>query len=150
MDTEKTDFYQNMRASIHKWAKSDGKDNKFVEYILLLPDFFYLLCKLMLDGRISTTSKAKIGLVLAYIVSPIDLIPEAFVGPVGFIDDVVIAVIALNSLINEGDKEIVKENWPGDKDVLKVIEDVLKIADEMIGMIRLKKIKDLLTPKEDK
>ena len=46
---DKEDFYQKLRSRVKEWALREGKDNKALKYVLLAPDFFHLLCKLMFD-----------------------------------------------------------------------------------------------------
>lgn len=82
------DYYQRLREKFRKWASSDeGKNNKFAEFLMLVPDFFHLICKLAMDKRIDLEARGALGLVIVYFVSPIDLIPEGIVGPVGYVDD---------------------------------------------------------------
>ncbi len=80
MDRE--DFYQKLRSRVKEWAVREGKDNKALKYVLLAPDFFHLLCKLMFDPRVPGSEKAKVGGAIAYFVSPIDLVPEGLIGPI--------------------------------------------------------------------
>ena len=37
--------------------------------------------------------KVFFGLAIAYLILPVDLIPEAFIGPVGYIDDLVVLML---------------------------------------------------------
>lgn len=92
--------------------------------------------------------KGKLAIVIAYFISPLDLIPEGFVGPVGYIDDVALSCYALNSIINKTDVEIVKSLWAGKGDILKIIKKVLETADEVIGKGLWLKIKRLLSGKK--
>ena len=134
MEDHEKDFYQNMRHQIREWVGSKaGKGNKFSEYLLFAPDLFHLLCKLTFDDRISTKDKAKFGAATVYFVSPVDLIPEGLIGPIGYLDDVAIAAYVLNQYINKNDETVVREHWAGDEDVLDVIKTILAVADEMIG-----------------
>jgi uncharacterized membrane protein YkvA (DUF1232 family) len=61
--------------------------------------------------------KAYLGAALAYAVSPIDLLPESRLGVAGYLDDVVVVVAALNTLLNEVDQQIVLEHWSGSADL---------------------------------
>jgi uncharacterized membrane protein YkvA (DUF1232 family) len=135
MKTNKSDFYASLRNKIHDWVNSEkGKNHKYVEYILVVPDFFYVLWKLMIDDRISTEFKMKIGLVVAYFISPIDLFPEAIFGPIGYLDDIGLTAALLNTMMDDyGD--IVKEHWTkvSDADILEVIEDIIQNIDNLIG-----------------
>jgi len=91
------------------------------------------------------TEKANLALAIAYFISPVDLLPEILVGPIGYLDDVAVATAALNGMINRTGDEIVKKHWAGDKDLLKVIKEVLGVADSMVGSGRWKKIKDMFS-----
>ncbi len=142
---EKDDFYKRLKDRIRNWTKSkDGKTNKWVEYLMFAPDLFHLLCKLAVDPDVSVKEKAKLAGAIAYFVAPIDIIPEALVGPVGYIDDIALAAYVLNSIINKN-PEIVKKHWAGDEDVLKVVKSILKVAEEMVGSGIYKKIKKVVS-----
>lgn len=131
---ENFDFYQKMTKDIEKWLnKKVGKNHKWAGYIMLAPNLFHLLIKLVLDPKVPLEEKAKLGMVIAYFISPYDLIPEGLVGPVGYVDDIALTCLALNSLINNTNSRIVKKHWAGEQDILLVIKEVLKYADEMIG-----------------
>ncbi len=51
---------------------------------------------------------------IAYFISPIDILPEAILGPIGYLDDLGIAAYVLNDLLNTVDPKIVRRNWVGD------------------------------------
>ena len=116
-------------------------------YLLVAPDLFHLLCKLTLDKEVPAKEKAKLAIVIAYFVSPLDLIPEAVVGPVGYIDDIVLSAYVLNSIISKTNPEVVIKHWAGDQDVLEVIQEILKVADEMVGSGLWRKLKGLVDTK---
>jgi uncharacterized membrane protein YkvA (DUF1232 family) len=127
------DFYQALRARIATWLESKGKGFKHAQILLLAPDLFHLLTRLMFDRRIPAVEKAKLGGALAYFISPVDLLPEALLGPAGYVDDVALAAYALSRLINAGHGAVAKELWAGDGDLLQVIQQILEVADEMVG-----------------
>ncbi len=128
------DFYQRLRSAIRKWEKKEeSRKNKWMEYILLAPDLFHLLTKLMLDKAVKLEMKSKIGLVILYFISPIDLIPEALLGPGGYIDDIVLTAYVLNMLINQTSPEIVHKHWAGEDDILQIIRKILANASEIVG-----------------
>ncbi|RJE47167.1 MULTISPECIES: DUF1232 domain-containing protein [unclassified Dehalobacter] len=138
------DFYQSLRKKIKDYFTSEeGKTNKYAEYILIAPDLFYLLCKLTVDKEVNVDDKAKLAIAIAYFVSPIDLIPEAFLGPVGFVDDISVAAYVLNSIINNTNPEVVRRHWAGEGDILIKIQEIIRIADNMVGTGFWKKIKGM-------
>ncbi len=141
----KDDFYQNLRMKIREWFSSEeGKENKYAEYLLFAPDLFHLLCKLALDSRVPVIEKAKLAAAIAYFVSPVDLMPEILLGPIGYVDDIALAAFVLNSIVNNSDQEIVQEHWAGDGDVLDLIQQIIKKADEMVGKGLWAKLKGLV------
>jgi len=133
MEDQSGDFYQTLRKRISDWLEREGGTHKWAEYILLAPDLFHLLCKLTLDPEVPVKEKAKLAATIAYFVSPLDLLPEVIMGPVGYVDDVALSAYVLNSLLNTTDAKVVKKHWAGDRDVLEVIQQVLKVADDMVG-----------------
>jgi uncharacterized membrane protein YkvA (DUF1232 family) len=140
------DFYYNLREKFRKWASSeDGKKNKWAEYLLFAPDLFHLLCKLSIDPDVPVKEKAKLAGAIAYFVSPIDLVPEAIVGPIGYVDDIALSALVLNSIIKKTKPDVVKKHWAGDEDVLVVIKKILEVADQMVGIGLWKKLKKLFS-----
>ena len=140
---EHQDFYRTLRVKVDRWLQARGEGYRHAQVLLLAPDLFHLLCRLVIDGRVPVAQKAKLAAAIAYFVSPIDAVPEAIVGPVGYLDDVAVAAYALNALINAGHGDIAKEYWAGQGELLAVIQQVLGSADEMIGSGLWKKIRSL-------
>jgi uncharacterized membrane protein YkvA (DUF1232 family) len=148
MEETHDDFYRNMRTRVEDWLKTEeGKKSKWTEYLLLTPDLFHLLIKLMLDKDVPPKSKVKLGIAIAYFVSPIDLIPEMLTGVVGYVDDIAVAAYALNSIVNETSEEVLKKHWAGQGDILESIRHILEVADDMVGAGLMKKIKDIFKEK---
>jgi len=138
------DFYRQLRGQIRAWVGSDkGRSNRWAEYILFAPDLFHLLWKLSTDPDVAPTDKVKLAAAIAYFISPIDLIPEAVVGPIGYVDDIALAAYVLHSIVNHTDPEVLRRHWAGDGDVLDVIQRILAVADGMVGSGMWKKLKRL-------
>jgi uncharacterized membrane protein YkvA (DUF1232 family) len=128
------EFYRALR------EKVAGYTGAYADYVLLVPDLFLLIARLMLDPRIDSRHKIYLGAALAYAISPIDLISERRFGPLGYLDDLVVIVAALNMLFKDVDRKIILEHWSGKEDLLATVEKVLAQADQLIGMGRLEKI----------
>jgi uncharacterized membrane protein YkvA (DUF1232 family) len=101
------------------------------EYALLAPRLVKLVFRLMRDRRVPARPKAMLVMLGAYLVSPIDLIPD-FLPGIGQLDDLILAAFALDQILNRVPEELVKEHWEGDEDVLEVVRDVLDIASGLI------------------
>lgn len=99
--------------------------------VYLLPNLIKLLGRLVKDPRVPRRSKVVIGAAIAYLVSPVDLIPE-FVPVIGFADDVLLASYAVNHLINVAGEEVVLEHWDGPRDMLELVRSVLEITSDFV------------------
>jgi uncharacterized membrane protein YkvA (DUF1232 family) len=87
-------------------------------------------------------SKLKLIAGIAYFISPIDFLPEAILGPIGYMDDIAISAYILNEFINKNNAELVYEHWAGKGDILASIQNVLTIANNYIGEGLWEKIKN--------
>ncbi len=150
-DTEQTeeiknqDFYRKLREKILTWAQSqEGMSHQWADILLLAPDIFYLLIRLAADPDVPVSEKAKLAIATAYFVSPLDFLPELFLGPIGFLDDIVFAAYALNSILSRTDPEIVRKHWAGKDDVLVTVQKIIVQADQIIGSGLVKKIRNLV------
>jgi uncharacterized membrane protein YkvA (DUF1232 family) len=138
-----TRFYDRIRGSIHEFTANKGVVGKTAEYLMLVPDMFMLLWRLTTDKRVAGKDKVLLGSAVAYFVLPFDLIPEAIVGPLGYMDDLVFAVYVLNKILTTTDAAILHEHWSGDGNVLDTIQRVLNAADTLVETkvgARLKKM----------
>lgn len=72
------------------------------------PSYARLLWALATDSRVPASRKALLGVAGAYIVSPIDLVPE-FIPIFGAMDDVIVMVLAIDVFLDGLPKELVNE-----------------------------------------
>jgi uncharacterized membrane protein YkvA (DUF1232 family) len=136
-------FYDRVRTSIHEFTEGKGVVGKTAEYLMLVPDMFMLLWRLTTDSRVAGKDKVLLGSAVAYFILPFDLIPEAIVGPIGYLDDLVFAAYVLNKILTDTDPAILREHWSGNGDVLDTIQRVLNAADTLVTTkvtTRLKKM----------
>lgn len=145
------DFYQKLRKKIRKQLakrKESGQETSsawgmLVESLAMLPDLFHLAVKLLFDKEVPVENKGALIAALAYVVSPIDLIPDTI--PVaGWIDDLIVMAMGLNKFF-ETDDEIVKaavsRYWAGEEGVFSTIKHILAMADSAIEFLPKKFMK---------
>ncbi|MFJ7737416.1 YkvA family protein [Lysinibacillus sp. NPDC097287] len=138
-EQEQLDFYDKLRAKLVQFLDSKkGKNNKFTKYLLFAPDLFHLMVKTMMDSNVDTKSKALIGGGIAYFMLPVDFLPEGLIGFGGFMDDIVIATIIINTLINKLGPEVIEKHWSGDDQLLNVLQKVSETSDQVISKIPIK------------
>jgi uncharacterized membrane protein YkvA (DUF1232 family) len=94
-------------------APRTGAKRTVMYYIRQLPQYVRLLGGLVTDKRVSMMDKMLVLGAIAYIVMPIDLIPD-FIPFFGEIDDVYILVLALQRLISNAGRVVLLDHWTGD------------------------------------
>jgi uncharacterized membrane protein YkvA (DUF1232 family) len=104
-----------------------GRRIKLAELARSVPNLAKLVARLARDERVPARNKATLVVVGAYLVSPVDLVP-AIVPGFGQLDDLVIAVLALDQLLNDVPAEVVREHWDGSDDVLELIQETLRLV----------------------
>jgi uncharacterized membrane protein YkvA (DUF1232 family) len=92
-----------------------------------VPNLAKLVARLARDPRVPARNKAILVVVGAYLVSPVDLVP-AIVPGFGQLDDLVIAVLALDQLLNDVPADVVREHWDGSDDVLELVQETLRLV----------------------
>jgi uncharacterized membrane protein YkvA (DUF1232 family) len=138
-------FYDRLRANISRsLERKGGAVEKAAEFLLMVPDVFILLWRLVNDPAVSGRNKVLLGSSIAYYIFPFDLIPEAFTGPLGYLDDLVFGVFVLNKILRETDVEVVRSHWPGSTDVLETIQRVLGAAESLVGAPVVERVKKLV------
>ncbi|WP_144672083.1 YkvA family protein [Arthrobacter sp. U41] len=86
----------------------------------LLPDLLRLLRRLLADKSLGVGVRIRLALLLVYLLSPIDIVPD-FVPVLGYADDVIIVALVLRSVIARAGEDAVRRHWPGTPDGLQLI-----------------------------
>jgi uncharacterized membrane protein YkvA (DUF1232 family) len=102
-------------------ASRNTRDTSLLrESLRLLPDVVRLLRRLTRDPQVPRGVRIRLGLLIVYLMMPIDLIPD-FIPVIGYADDALIVAIALRSVIRHAGVEAIDRHWPGSADGLAVI-----------------------------
>lgn len=78
----------------------------------LLPDLVRLIRRLAADAAVPRTVRVRLVLLLAYLASPIDLVPD-FIPILGYADDAVIVALVLRSVVHRAGPDALTRHWPG-------------------------------------
>jgi uncharacterized membrane protein YkvA (DUF1232 family) len=97
-----------------------GRRDHAREVVRFLPDCAVLFKRLLADPRVPRRAKWALALVLPYLVSPIDLIPD-FIPVLGQLDDALIAGAAVAYVARSAGRDVVGELWPGSDDGLRAV-----------------------------
>ena len=145
IDADKLKFYEDLRRKAKDWSQHKGGaiGGKLGEYLFLLPDMFILVCRLALDKRVPTKQKLMAGGIVAYVIMPLDIIPD-FIPVIGHVDDLVLVVMGLNMILNEIDPKVLADNWSGEGEILDQLKKVTSTAERFLDKNILGRIKGWL------
>jgi uncharacterized membrane protein YkvA (DUF1232 family) len=90
------------------------------EALRLLPDVVRLVRRLAADRSLPTGVRVRLWALLAYLLSPVDLVPD-FLPVIGYADDVVVVAWALRSVVRRAGYEALERHWPGQAAGLAVV-----------------------------
>ncbi len=82
------------------------------ELLRLLPDTVRLIRRLAGDRGVPRSARIWLWLLLGYLASPVDLIPD-FVPVLGYADDAILVAVTLRSVARRAGQEALQRNWPG-------------------------------------
>lgn len=85
-----------------------------------IPDCIVLLGRLVADPRVPRSRKALLALVIAYLATPLDLVPD-FIPVAGQLDDAVVVALVLRSVFRASDPALIDQHWPGPEQSLQVV-----------------------------
>jgi uncharacterized membrane protein YkvA (DUF1232 family) len=128
-------FYDRLRARILETVERLG--GKLPEDVLiallLVPDIFILLVRLVFDKEVPGRARLMIGGALAYFISPFDLLPEAILGPIGYLDDLVVGVAVISQVFTGDLEPYARKHWTGRQDLHVVLHDINSAARSLLG-----------------
>lgn len=85
------------------------------EALRLLPDVLRLLRRLAADPTVPRGVRVRLGLLMAYLALPVDLVPD-FVPVLGHADDAIVVTLVLRGVVRRAGIEVVRGHWPGSAD----------------------------------
>jgi uncharacterized membrane protein YkvA (DUF1232 family) len=85
-----------------------------------VPDCAVLFKRLLRDPRVPRRAKFALALVIPYLASPIDLIPD-FIPVLGQLDDALLVAAVFGYVARSAGREVIDELWPGSETGLRVV-----------------------------
>ena len=86
----------------------------------------------MRDERVPVGEKAIALAGIAYLLSPLDLIPDLLLGPIGLADDLLVLAACLSRIVNYVHPDVVRSHWSGQGDALDVIQRVTDWSERLL------------------
>lgn len=85
-----------------------------------VPDCLVLVGRLVKEPSLSRCQKLPLGLLMVYLVIPLDLVPD-FIPVAGQLDDVILAAWVLRRLARSAGPELIAAHWPGPASSLALV-----------------------------
>src|SRR5919109_964533 len=95
--------------------------------LMLIPNFLKLLFRLFKDSRVPLAEKALLIGVIAYVISPLDLIPD-FVPFVGQVDDLYLIALVVLRLLTRTSDDVLRAHWDGRGDLVATVDKIDRAA----------------------
>ncbi len=92
-----------------------GEAKRFV------PDLVRLIRSLSNDASTGRGVRWRLILLLAYLASPVDLVPD-FIPVLGYADDVILVAIALRSVVRHAGPDVLVQHWNGSLSGLAIVK----------------------------
>jgi uncharacterized membrane protein YkvA (DUF1232 family) len=90
------------------------------EVLRLLPDLLRLLRGLATDRSLPRGVRVRLVLLIGYLASPVDLVPD-FVPVLGYADDVLVVALVLRSVVRRAGDQALQKHWPGTAEGLAAV-----------------------------
>ena len=97
------------------------------EALRILPDTLRLVRRLAADPALPRGVRVRLGLLLAYLAMPIDLIPD-FVPVLGYADDAIVVTVVLRAVVRRAGIGAVRAHWPGTDDGFAALSRLTGLA----------------------
>ena len=100
------------------WRRPE--ETRLRDLLRLLPDVLRLVRRLAGDRSLPRGVRVRLWLLLGYLASPVDLVPDV-VPVLGYADDAVVTVLVLRSVVRRAGSEALSRHWPGTPEGLAAV-----------------------------
>jgi uncharacterized membrane protein YkvA (DUF1232 family) len=104
------------------------RKSSLTSLLRLLPKLLKLVVKLFRDSRVSIFDRALFATVVAYVLTPLDLLPD-WLGAIGLTDDLYLVGLSLARLLRRAGPNLLLEYWEGSPKALGyLIESIEEVG----------------------
>ena len=139
-------FYDRLRQRVVRTIERRGGKlgQRSASALLLVPDVFILLLRLAIDKEVPKSTRRVVASTLAYFVLPFDLMPEAVIGPTGYLDDLMLALMVLSRAFGDELEPYAEKHWSGSQKLRVVMGDLLAAGESLLGINLYRRLRALL------
>jgi uncharacterized membrane protein YkvA (DUF1232 family) len=92
--------------------------------LMIMPHVLVLVKRLAFDKSLGRGPRIKLFLLLAFLASPLDIIPD-LIPVIGIADDLIIVALVLRSVVKSSGREALERNWPGTEHGLAIVSKLV-------------------------
>jgi uncharacterized membrane protein YkvA (DUF1232 family) len=108
-------------------TKELSADGGLKEILADFPHLVRLIYRLIQENRVSRFDKVILLGIVAYVLNPLDLMPDA-IPLLGQVDDAYLMALGLLRMLNRADPEVLNENWSGRYGIVPLIKSITRAA----------------------
>ncbi|WP_248582747.1 DUF1232 domain-containing protein [Nocardioides sp. InS609-2] len=108
-------------ATLYMIGRREQDPMRLKDLLRLVPDVIRLFRRLAADPTLPRGLRIKLALLVGYLISPIDLVPD-FIPIVGYADDAIIVALALRSVARSAGADALDRHWPGTPEGLRALK----------------------------
>ena len=106
--------------------KSELKD-RMRNLLMFLPNLVKLFGKLLTDKRVPATEKILVVGAIAYVIMPLDFVPD-IIPFAGQVDDIYLVALTLLRLLSRTDQKVISEHWSGGGNIASLADSITNLA----------------------
>ncbi|MDD3626296.1 MAG: YkvA family protein [bacterium] len=116
-------YEKNIEKEIRVLEKKAGSDFRWKEEIAAIPNLLNLLVSILDSPLTPTVYRVRIITCIAYLIAPVDVIPQEVYGLEGYVDDFSAVVLVLDSIRKNLPQKLILENWKGKFDIIEFLDN---------------------------
>jgi len=117
--------YLALLGLLWRYARRHPDTVSMRDALRLLPNVARLIRRLTADKAVPLGVRVRLVLLLVYLASPIDLVPD-FIPVVGYADDALLVAVVLRSVIRRAGPDAIERHWPGTPEGLQIIQRLVR------------------------
>ena len=114
-------------AVLWRLSARDGEKIRLVDALRLGPDVLRLTRRLVSDPTVPRGVRLWLLVLLVYLLSPIDLVPD-FIPVIGYADDAIIVALVLRFATRHAGAAAIERHWPGSDQGLRALRSVVGLS----------------------
>ena len=125
--------YAGVLVLLYGYARAHPDTVAARDALRLVPDVLRLVRRLAADRAVPRSVRVRLVLLVAYLASPVDLVPDV-VPVIGYADDAVVVALVLRSVVRRAGPEALTRNWPGTPAGLDLVRRLAGLGGTSVGV----------------